>query len=348
MINMNVLSVANGEVFIVAEAGVNHNGSVKEALKLVDAAVEAGCNAVKFQTWVTEMVYSKDKSLKPEYQIKSTGSKESEFETVKQLELSREDFVAIKDYCDRKGIVFFSTPDEEESASALLKMGVNMFKTASQDVTNIPFLKYIAKLGLPVLFSTGACTMSEVAQGVEAILAENANLIIFHCVSSYPAPADQMNLSVIPVLRNCFGCEVGLSDHSLGAEVACAAVGLGVRVFEKHLTLDKVGRGPDHRASLSPPEMRSYCKMLRNARSALGDGIKRIMPCESENRTAFRRFLVASRNIQIGETISKTDIYFKKVVSGIAPRFCDMVIGCEVVKDIEEDSVLEWSMLRHK
>jgi len=344
----NILSLSFEEVFVIAEAGVNHNGCLAEAFKLVDAAVEAGCSAVKFQTWITEMVYSRNKSIKPDYQIKTTGDNESEFETIKRLELKQQDFVAIKKYCDEKKIIFFSTPDEEESASCLLKMGVNLFKTASQDVTNTPFLRYIAKLGLPVLFSTGACTMSELARGVETILEENQSLIIFHCVSSYPAPADQMNLSVIPVLQRSFGCEVGLSDHTLGAEVACAAVGFGVRIFEKHLTLHKEVSGPDHQASLTPSEMRDYCKMLRNARSALGDGIKRVMPCEADNRTAFRRFLVTSRYIRCGEILSKNDIYFKKVVSGIDPQLSDMAIGCEVLNDIEEDTVVQWSMLRHK
>jgi N,N'-diacetyllegionaminate synthase len=341
-----LLAAAEQDLFVIAEAGVNHNGKVETALQLVDAAVRGGCNAVKFQTWITEKVYSRDKSVKPEYQSRTTSAIESEFETIKNLELSYEDFGRIKGYCDQKGILFFSTPDEVDSADFLARLGVGLMKTASQDVTNTPFLRYVARLGLPVIFSTGACTLTELAEGVETILAETLELIILHCVSSYPAPAEHMNLSLIPNLQHMFGCPVGLSDHTTGAEIACAAVALGARVFEKHLTLDKTMSGPDHQASLDPQEMLHYCRSLRSVRAALGDGVKRIMPSEENTRRAFRRFLVAARDLPAGTVIGPLDIHFKKVVDGIAPRYLDLVIGAQITARVAADTAITWEMLK--
>ena len=343
----NFLAKAEQNLFIIAEAGVNHNGDFDTALKLVDAAVEAGCDAVKFQTWITEKVYSRDKSIKPEYQKRTTSTDESEFDTIKQLELSFDNFKQIKNYCDSKGIIFFSTPDEEESADFLAQLGVELMKTASQDVTNTPFLRHIAKFGMPVIFSTGACTLTELAEGVETILAETNELIILHCISSYPAPVEEMNLLLIQNLHRMFGCPVGLSDHSTGTEAACAAVALGARVFEKHFTLDKSMHGPDHQASLDPMEMRNYCQTLRSIRASLGDGVKHIMPSEQNTRKAFRRFMVAAHNLPAGTVLREQDICFKKVVDGIAPRFHDQVLGSQLMEDVPEDAVIKWAMLRH-
>jgi len=342
----NFLTNAEQNLFIIAEAGVNHNGNINTAFQLVDAAVKAGCDAVKFQTWVTEKVYSRDKSIKPEYQARTTSAAESEYDTIKKLELSYEDFGRIKSYCDQKDILFFSTPDESDSADFLAQLGVGLMKTASQDVTNTPFLGHVARLGMPVIFSTGACTLAELAEGVETILAETNELIILHCVSSYPAPMEQMNLSVIPSLRRVFGCPVGLSDHTTGTEVACAAVALGARVFEKHLTLDKSMSGPDHQASLDPDEMLHYCQTLRSVRAALGDGVKRIMPCEENTRKAFRRFIVAARDLPSGTVLRTQVCCFKKVVDGISPRYLELVIGSQLADDVAEDTVLTWAMLR--
>ncbi|MHB1530115.1 MAG: N-acetylneuraminate synthase family protein [Acidiferrobacteraceae bacterium] len=340
------LSNAGKNLFIIAEAGVNHNGDLETAFRLVDAAVSAGCDAVKFQTWVTEKVYSRDKSIKPNYQARTTDAGESVFDTIRNLELSYEDFGRVKRYCDQKGILFFSTPDETESADFLADLGVELIKTASQDVTNVPFLAHVARLRIPLIFSTGACTLTELAEGVEAILAETNELVILHCVSSYPAPMEQMNLSVIPNLQKMFGCPVGLSDHTAGAEAACASVALGARIFEKHLTLDKSMSGPDHQASLTPEEMRQYCRSLRSVRTALGDGIKRIMPCEEDTRRAFRRFAVAARDLPAGTVLGARECCFKKVVDGISPRHLDLILGSRLVCDLAEDTVLTWAMLQ--
>ena len=278
--------------------------------------------------------------------MRTTRDEESEYETIRKLELSYADFERIKHYCDAKGILFFSTPDEVDSADFLKGIGVGLMKTASQDVTNIPFLSHVAGLGVPVIFSTGACTMAELASGVEAILSQTNELIILHCVSSYPAPLEQMNLSVIKSLKSTFGFPVGLSDHTTGVEVACAALALGARIFEKHLTLNKSMPGPDHQASLDPEEMERYCKVLRNVRAAIGNGVKRIMPCEESTRKAFRRFLVVSRDLPINHIIQKEDLHFKKVVSGIPPHFLDIVIGAEVTTAIRADTILSWNFLK--
>lgn len=342
----NFTANAEQNLFIIAEAGVNHNGNLETAFKLVDAAVGAGCDAVKFQTWITEKVYSREKSIKPDYQVRTTSTAESEFDTIKKLELSYKDFGRIKDYCDQKGILFFSTPDEIDSADFLVRLGVGLMKTASQDVTNTPFLRHVARLGMPVIFSTGASTIAELAEGVQAILAETNELVILHCVSSYPAPMEQMNLSTISSLRSMFGLPVGFSDHTTGTEAACAAVALGARVFEKHLTLDKTMDGPDHQASLDPDEMRLYCQALRSVHVALGDGVKRIMPCEENTRKAFRRFIVAARDLPAGTILNARDFCFKKVVDGIAPRYLELVVGSQLTEDITEDTALTWSVLR--
>ena len=334
------------DLFIIAEAGVNHNGNVETALSLVDAAVKAGCNAVKFQTWITDKVYSRSKSIKPDYQSLTTSATESEFDTIKKLELSFRDFERIKSYCDQKGIDFFSTPDEVESADFLARLGVRLIKTGSQDVTNTPFLKHVARLGMPVIFSTGACTLTELAEGLETILAETREVIILHCVSSYPAPADQMNVSLIPNLQKMFGCPVGLSDHTTGVGVACAAVALGARIFEKHLTLDKTMSGPDHQASLDPDEMLQYCRTLRSVRDALGDGIKRIMPCEENTRMAFRRYAVAARDLPSGAVLGPHDIEFKKIVDGIPPRYLELMVGAQIIAPLAADTTISWAMLR--
>jgi N,N'-diacetyllegionaminate synthase len=346
MTYQDIVEFAERRLFIIAEAGVNHNGSVEAALRLVDAAVAAGCDAVKFQTWVTEKVYSRSKSIKPDYQLRTTDPDEAEFDTIKSLELTHADFRKIREYCAQKNILFFSTPDEVDSADFLLELGVRLMKTASQDVTNTPFLSHIAGLGVPVIFSTGACTLAELAEGAEAILAKTQELIILHCVSSYPAPVEQMNISLIPKLADMFGCPVGLSDHTAGADVACAAVALGARVFEKHLTLDKAMPGPDHQASLDPGEMADYCRTLRRVRSALGDGIKRIMPCEENTRKAFRRYLVTTRSLPRGAVVCRDDICFKKVVEGIEPRQMDLVVGSTLLDNVSDDTPLRWNMLR--
>ncbi len=342
-----IIEKAENNVFIIAEAGVNHNGDLNVAKKLVDVAANCGCDAVKFQTWKTEKVYCQERSIKPEYQKRTTDKEESEFDTIKKLELSFEEFRELKAYCDALDILFLSTPDEQESANFLIdELRVPIIKTASQDVTNIPFLRYLGGKKMPLVFSTGAATLVEVLEGVEAILNESDKLIILHCVSSYPAPLEDLNLNVISRLAAITNCPVGFSDHTRGIEAACAALALGARFFEKHFTLSHDQKGPDHQASLIPEELAFYVSTLRALHLALGDGRKRIMPSEIENRKAFRRFLVSSRNIQKGERVGLDDFHFKKVSAGIAPKQIYDILGASAAVDIQEGEVIQWKQFK--
>jgi N,N'-diacetyllegionaminate synthase len=221
---------------------------------------------------------------------------------------------------------------------------VPFIKTASQDVTNLPFLRQIAGLGVSIIYSTGACTMPELIAGAEAILGEKAQLNILHCVSAYPAPLEQMNLKMIPTLRSMFGVPVGLSDHTLGPEAAYAALALGARIFERHLTLDRSMPGPDHQSSLDPANMKSYVDGLHALLAGLGDGQKRIMPCEENTRFAFRRYIVAQRNLHAGEALSENDVCFKKVGSGLEPDKLAGLIGRRIARDVAADTPLALEM----
>lgn len=338
--------VAEEKLFIIAEAGVNHDGDLVKAKKLVDVAKAAGCDAVKFQTWVTEKVYSKSRSIKPDYQKRTTSEAESEFDTIKKLELSFDAFRELKRYCDSKQILFFSTPDEIDSLNFLASIDVPLLKTASQDVTNLPFLGQVAEVGLPTIFSTGACTLSELSAAVEHLSERNRQLVILHCLSSYPAPAEQLNLNVIPVLRSMFGFPVGLSDHTTGVSAACAAVALGARFFEKHFTLDPNAAGPDHQASLSPEALKHYVDTLREVHRALGDGHKRVMPAEENTRKAFRRFLVTSRAIAKGEKFKESDFVYMKIGHGIAPQEIHRVVGGYAASDIPAETPFQWELMK--
>ena len=222
----------------------------------------------------------------------------------------------------------------------LLKLGVPLMKTASQDVTNLPFLSHLASLGLPIIYSTGASTLTEMVAGAEAIRACTSDMAILHCVSSYPAPLDQMNLNMIGTLKRMFDCPIGFSDHTTGSGAACAALALGARVFEKHLTLDRNSPGPDHQASMAPGDFRNYVSELRSLRTGLGDGLKRIMPCEENTRLAFRRFLVTRHAMKKGHVLSEQDFDVKKVVDGLVPADIGRIVGAQLKCDLDADVVI--------
>ncbi len=336
---------ADQRLFIIGEAGVNHNGSLNTAKQLVDVAIAAGCDAVKFQTWITEKVYSRELSIKPDYQIRSTGFDESAYDSIKKLELPFQDLAEIKQYCEKRDILFFSTPDEQDSAQYLCDLGVPLMKSASQDVTNLPFLRYLGGLGLPLIFSTGAATEDEIAAAVDVLREVGAQLIIMHCVSAYPAPIEQLNLRMIPALASKFRVPVGFSDHSVGPEAACAAVALGATFFEKHFTLDKAAPGPDHQASAPAEELAHYVSVLRDVHEGLGDGLKRVLPAEADTRLAFRRFLVAARPIVKGSRFSAEDFVFKKIASGIPPAEMDRIVGKPALADIKPDTPIRWDLV---
>ncbi|MEK7376216.1 MAG: N-acetylneuraminate synthase family protein, partial [Candidatus Margulisiibacteriota bacterium] len=261
-------------VFIIAEAGVNHNGSVKLALKLVDAAKEAGADAVKFQTFITEKCISKNTVLAG-YQKRNAGAKKSQYEMAKELELPLESFKIIKDRCSKKGIIFLSTPDEEESLDYLCGLRMPIIKIGSGDSNNIPLIAYAAKKKRPVILSTGMCDLKDVAEAVKAVKAAGNNEIaLMHCTTEYPAPFSELNLKAMATLAKKFGLPVGYSDHTAGIEASIAAVAMGAKIIEKHFTLDKNMKGPDHKASLSADELKQLVKAVRNIELSVGTGIK--------------------------------------------------------------------------
>jgi len=338
-------SFSFSSAFIIAEAGVNHNGSLELALKLVDAAVEVGANAIKFQTFKTEKVLSKNAD-KATYQKESTAENETQFEMIKKLELSYNDFKKIKRYCEEKGIMFLSTPDEEESLDFLCDtIEVPYIKIGSGEVTNYPFLKYIASKNKPVILSTGMSTIGEVEKAVNTMYSVNESLEIalLHCTTNYPTPYEEVNLRAMLTLKEAFKLPVGYSDHTLGIEVPVAAVALGANIIEKHLTLDKKLPGPDHKASMEPREFKRMVEAIRNIEKAMGDGIKRPNNSEKEIQKVVRRRLAATRHMEAGEVVKEKDIAIKRVSEGLLPEFFEVILGKKLRKEIEEGNGFTWN-----
>jgi len=332
--------------FIVAEAGVNHNGSLEMAKQLVDAAVKTGADAVKFQTWVTEKVITPDARM-AEYQKQNLGREQSQFEMAKQLELSYDQFREIKAYADRQDTLFFSTPDEEDSADFLDELGVPLFKIGSGEVTTLPLLRHVALKGKPIILSTGMSTLGEVEAAVRAIEETgNRQLVLLHCVSNYPADPADYNLRAMDTLASAFGYPVGLSDHTLGIEIAVAAVARGACVLEKHLTLDKTMPGPDHRASLDVDEFAKMVQAIRAAESALGDGVKRPVPSELETKKVVQKSIVAARAIRAGEKIAEGDVALRRTSGGLAPTYLPLVIGRRVICDLDANRIITLDVLQ--
>ena len=316
-------------LYIIAEAGVNHNGSLTTAMEMVDAAKASGADAVKFQTWITEQVYTVKDSLKPDYQNAGTDPKESEFHTVKRLELSFDSFRKLKKHCDKAGITMLSTPDEWQSADFLIdELRLSAIKIASQDVNNLPFLRYLGRRQRPLIYSSGTASLAEVATAVEAILGAGCpSLAVLHCTSCYPAPVESVNLRAITTLREALRLPVGYSDHTLGLEMGGAAVALGACILEKHFTLSRRMSGPDQQASLEPDELRQYIESARKVKAALGDGVKAMRPEEASNRRAMRRYLAAARDLPAGRVLRAEDLALMKITFGLGPDRHDLVVG---------------------
>jgi N,N'-diacetyllegionaminate synthase len=334
--------------FVVAEAGVNHNGDLRLARRLIDAAREAGADAVKFQTFRSDALVSRH-APKAAYQRAATGAGESQAEMLARLELTREQHVELRDHCVKAGILFFSAPFDHASADALAELGVGLFKVPSGEITNLPLLRHVAAKGRPVILSTGMSTLDEVAEAVAAIRAVgDPPLALLHCVSAYPAPVEEMNLRALDTLRARFGGPVGLSDHTVGIEVALAAVARGAAIVEKHLTLDKALPGPDHRASLEPAEFVALVRGIRAIEAALGDGEKRPMPSEADVRRVARKSLVASRPLRAGEPLTAEAVTAKRPGTGIPPSQLASVLGRRVRRDVAADEVLDWAMLAER
>ena len=331
--------------FIIGEAGVNHNGSLEMACNLVDVAVAAGCDAVKFQTFKAEKV-SSPFAPKAIYQMRSTDSRESQLEMARKLELPFEAFHKLYRYCTQRNILFLSTAFDYESADFLAELPVPACKIPSGELTNLPFVKHVARKSLPLIVSTGMATLDEVSVAVKVIReAANQKMVLLQCVSSYPAQASSMNLRVMRTLEDTFGVAAGLSDHTVGTEIAFAAVALGACVIEKHFTLSRQLPGPDHPASLEPAELKAMVEGIRRVESALGDGVKQ--PAEEERNTAAvaRRSLVAAAFIPKGTTLTPGLVSILRPGTGLAPSLQLDLIGRRVLHDIEAGTILSLSML---
>lgn len=330
---------------LIAEAGVNHNGSLELAHKLVEAAQAAGADAVKFQTFRSEQVIS-PLAVKAAYQAATTGAAESQLEMVKKLELPFAAFRELAEDCRARRILFLSTPFDYESADALEAQGVPAFKVPSGEITNLPFLEHLAGKGKPLIVSTGMSTLDEVRAAVETLRRAGAReLVLLHCVSNYPAQPAGANLRAMLTLRDAFHVPVGFSDHTLGTEVALAAVALGACVIEKHLTLDKSLPGPDHRASLEPEEFAALVRGVRAVEAALGDGVKRPMPEERNVAEVARRSLVAARRLPAGTLLAEADIAILRPGIGLPPALRSQLVGRRLRQDLEAGALFTLEML---
>lgn len=337
--------MSGAQVFVIAEAGVNHNGSQQLAHKLVDAAKEAGADAVKFQTFRAEALVSRH-AQKAAYQRRLTDPNESQLAMLKRLELDGAAHADLTAHCSRIGIEFMSSPFDEGSADLLESLPVTRFKVGSGELTNLPLLAHVARKGKPIILSTGMATLGEVEHALEICKAHGGtDITLLHCVTQYPTPADQVNLRAMRTLRTAFGLPVGYSDHTEGIEVSLAAVALGAQVIEKHFTLDRGMEGPDHKASLQPEEFADMTRAIRNIGLALGDGIKRPAACEIDNIPIARKSVVAARPIQKGTVIARADLIVKRPGYGIAPGDLEKIVGLRAATDLQLDEVITWEAL---
>ena len=332
-------------VFIVAEAGVNHNGDFELARRLVDAAADVAADAVKFQTFRTGTLVSRV-APKAAYQRETTGGGEGQDEMLRRLELGAEEHARLVEHCAKRGMLFFSAPFDEGSADLLETLGVALYKIPSGEITNLPLLRHVAAKRRPIILSTGMSTLEEVEQAVAAIRgAGAAGLALLHCLSAYPAPVAEVNLRAMDTLRERFGCPVGFSDHTLGIEISLAAAARGATIIEKHLTLDKNLPGPDHRASLDPGEFAELVRCVRSVEAALGDGRKRPMPSEIDTAAVARKSLVAARAIRAGEVLIREAVALKRPGTGISPAELERALGRRVRRNLAPDEVIGWETL---
>jgi N-acetylneuraminate synthase len=331
------------QVFIIAEAGVNHNGDLELAKKLIDVAVEAGADAVKFQTFKTELCVSKG-AKKAEYQVENTGNdEETQFDMVKKLELTNQNHYELINYCRTKNIMFLSTPFDHDSIKLLNDLGLEIFKIPSGEITNLPYLRHIGSLNKKVILSTGMANLGEIENALDILSlagTKKENITVLHANTEYPTPIEDVNLKAMVTISNAFGVKFGYSDHTLGIEVPVAAVALGAHVIEKHFTLDKNMEGPDHKASLEPDELKAMICAIRNIAKALGNGIKKPSKSELKNMQVVRKSIVASRDIKIGEILDENNLAVKRPGNGISPMRWDEITGTIAKKDYKEDELI--------
>lgn len=329
-------------VFIIAEAGVNHNGSIELAKKLIDVASDAGADAVKFQTFKAEHLVSKN-TQKADYQKETTDANESQFDMIKKLELDSDTHIELISYCKHKNIMFLSTPFDHESIDMLNDLGLEIFKIPSGEITNLPYLRYIGGLGKKVILSTGMADIGEIEDALDILFdagTKKENVTVLHANTMYPTPMEDVNLKAMQTIGNTFDIAYGYSDHTLGIEVDIAAVALGASVIEKHFTLDKNMDGPDHKASLEPQELKSMVKGIRNIELALGSSIKKPSKSEQPNIGIVRKSIIAKSTIKRGAILTPDNIAIKRPGNGVSPMRWDEWIGTKALKDYDMDELI--------
>tara|TARA_B100001093_G_scaffold514741_1_gene589476 strand:- start:3038 stop:4090 length:1053 start_codon:yes stop_codon:yes gene_type:complete len=329
--------------FIIAEAGVNHNGDLSEAFKLIDAAKEAGANAVKFQTFKADKLVL-DEAPKAGYQLVTTSSEESQKEMLRKLELQAADFERLNNYAADKGIMMLSTPFDLDSVDLLVKIGIPALKLSSGDLLNIPLLRKVKATELPVILSTGMSNLGEIEKALAVFGEEGrSQLILLQCTTNYPIEPEEANLRVMDTYRSAFKLHVGFSDHTATIESALAASALGARVIEKHFTLDKSAPGPDHSASLEPKEFGQMVKSIRMVEASLGSSEKCLSPVEADIKKVARRSIVSGQNIAKGEVLSEENLVLMRPGSGITGQFLNTILGKVASRDISQFQMIEWT-----
>lgn len=327
-------------VYIIAEAGVNHNGSLETAKKMIDVAKRCGVDVIKFQTAKLKSLVSQSAEM-AEYQKQNIGKEMTQQDMLKKLLLSYSDFEELAYYCGKKNIEFLSTPFDIESIE-FLNDKVRLWKIPSGEITNYPYLLEIARTGKEIILSTGMSTLQEVADALAVLRGNGAGKItLLHCTTNYPTPMEDVNLNAMLTLKNEFGCEVGYSDHTRGIEVPIAAVALGATVIEKHFTLDRCMEGPDHKASLEPDELEAMVKAIRNIEKALGNGIKAPSASEKVNISVARKSIIAADNIKAGDILTEKNLTTKRPGTGISPMRWNEVLGTRAVRDFKADELIE-------
>lgn len=331
------------KIFIIAEAGVNHNGSIELAKKLIDAAVKTGADAVKFQTFKTESIISKF-APKADYQKKNTEHNESQMDMLKKLELSYKDFKYLKKYCDSKGIMFLSTPFDLDSALFLKNIGLEIFKIPSGEITNYLLLREIGSYEKKVILSSGMADLGEIEDAIDVLTefgTPRRNITVLHCNTEYPTPYEDVNLKAIATIKKSFNIKVGYSDHTVGIEIPVAAVAMGAEVIEKHFTLDKNLKGPDHKASLEPEEFKVMVSAIKNIEKAMGNGVKKPSKSELKNKDIVRKSIVAKKPIKKGEVFAEDNLTVKRSGIGLSPMRWNEIVGKEANKSYNKDETID-------
>lgn len=334
-------SEMSNHVFIIAEAGVNHNGDINLAKRLIEEAAKAGADAVKFQTFKASKLVTKDAKMAV-YQEQNTGVIESQYDMLKKLELDYEDYPELIKHCEENNIQFMSSPFDIESLEFLSQYNLAYMKIGSGEITNIPLLRAVAKSSKRVILSTGMSNIGDIERALLTLSEEDLDeIILLHCNTEYPTPYEDVNLNVMKTLEQVFAVRVGYSDHTIGIEVPIAAVALGATVIEKHFTLDKHMEGPDHKASLESSELKQMVQSIRNIEKSIGSTVKTPTQSEIKNRDIARKSIVASRKIIIGESYTEENLTVKRPGTGISPVMWDFVIGRKAIKTFEEDELIE-------